>query len=145
MFFKRVFKAYFFSISSPTSDEISRLGRLEGQVVGIVERFPRMQEELERLRAKMVELTRGFSTMKEEGLVHISDFLEVRSMIGRYEAGIASLRQARLDTLSPLHSHVDLLKVAGPQCPYLLVTAALCLIFSSFFKRGLSCMTRETP
>ena len=61
-------------------------------MVGIVERFPRMQEELERLRAKMVELTRGFSTMKEEGLVHISDFLEVRSMIGRYEAGIASLR-----------------------------------------------------
>ena len=46
-------------------DGISRLGRLEGQVVGTAERVPRMQEELESLRAKMVERTRGFSTMKE--------------------------------------------------------------------------------
>ena len=57
-------------MSSPTSDEISRLGRLEDQVMGITERVPRMQEELERLKAKMVELTRGFSTMKGD-LVHI--------------------------------------------------------------------------
>ena len=64
-----------------TSDEISRLGRLEGQVVGIAERVPHMQEELERFKKKMVELTRGFSTMKK-GLVHISDFLELRSMVG---------------------------------------------------------------
>ena len=45
-----------------------------------------MQKELERLRAKMVELMRGFSTMKG-GLVHIiSDFLELRCTVGRHEA-----------------------------------------------------------
>ena len=40
----------------------------------IAERVPHMQEELERLREKMAELTRGFSAMKK-GLVHNSDFL----------------------------------------------------------------------
>ena len=44
--------------------------------MGIAERVPRMQKYLERLRAKTVELTRGFSTIKK-GLVHTSDFLEV--------------------------------------------------------------------
>ena len=63
-------------MSSPASNEISRLGRLEGQVVGIAESVPRMQKELEHLRAKMVELTRGFSTIKK-GLVHFSDVLEL--------------------------------------------------------------------
>ena len=58
---------------STTSDEISRLGRLKGQVVRIAKRVLRMQEELGRLKEKMVELTRGFSTMKE-GLVHVSNF-----------------------------------------------------------------------
>ena len=37
---------------SPTSDENSRTGRLEGQVVGIAVRVPHMQEELDRFRAK---------------------------------------------------------------------------------------------
>ena len=48
-----------------------------------------------------MELTRGTSTIKE-GLVHFpdSDFLELRRMVGRHEAEIASLRQARFD-LSP--------------------------------------------
>ena len=69
--------------------------------MGIAERVPRMQEELKRLRAKIVELTRGFSRTIKEGLVHISDFPEVRSTVGRHEAKIASLRQARLDTLPP--------------------------------------------
>ena len=73
-----------------SSDEISRLDRLEGQVVGIAERVPHMQEELERLTAQTVKLTRGFSTMRE-GLVHISDFLELRSTVGRHEAETASL------------------------------------------------------
>ena len=68
--------------------------------MGIAERVPRMQEELERLKAKMVELTRGFSTITE-GLVHTSDFLEVRSTVGRHEAKIVNLRHARFDTLSP--------------------------------------------
>ena len=68
--------------------------------MGTAERVLRMQEELERLKANMVELTRGISTIKED-LAHISDFLELRSTAGRYEAEIASLRQARLDTLSP--------------------------------------------
>ena len=68
--------------------------------MGIAERVPRMQDELERIRKTMVELTRGFSIMKE-GLVHFSDFLELQSTVGRHEAEIASLRQARFDTLSP--------------------------------------------
>ena len=88
-------------MSSPTSDEISRLGRLEGQVAGMAERVPRMQKELGRLRAKMMELARGFSTMNEY-LVYISDFLRVRSTIDQHKAEIARLRQARLHTtLSP--------------------------------------------
>ena len=33
--------------------------------------------------------------------MHISDFLELQSMVGRYEAEIAGLRQARLNTPSP--------------------------------------------
>ena len=43
----------------------------------------------------MVELTRGFSTVKED-LVNFSDFLELRGMVGRHKAEITSLRQARL-------------------------------------------------
>ena len=109
--------------------------------MGIAERVPRMQEELKRPRAKIVELTRGFSTMKE-GLVYISYFLEVRSTVGRHETEIASLRQARLDTLSPTLS-----RRPGSRAPvsYTLVTAVLCRTFLSFFKRGLWCMTRKTP
>ena len=91
-------------MSSPMSDEILRLMRLEGHIGRIAARVPRMQEELECLKDKLVELTRGFSTMKK-GLVYISDFLELRNMIGRHEATIASLRQARLDTLPPTLSH----------------------------------------
>ena len=64
--------------------------------MGIAESVPRMQEELERLRAKMVELTQGFRTIKE-GLVHFSDFLELKCMVGRHEAKTANLRQARFD------------------------------------------------
>ena len=37
----------------------------------------------------------------KEGSWHISDFLELRSMVGRYETEIASLQQTRLDTPSP--------------------------------------------
>ena len=69
-------------MSTPASDEISRLGRLEGQVLGIAESVPHMQEELERLRARTVELTRGLSIIKE-GLVGFSDFLELRGTVGR--------------------------------------------------------------
>ena len=86
---------------SSASDEISRLGRLESRVMGIAESVPRVQEELERLKDKMVDLTRGISTIKE-GLVNFSDsdFLELRSTVGRHEAKIARLRKARFDTLS---------------------------------------------
>ena len=52
-----------------------------------------MQEELERLRARTVELTRGISIIKE-GLVNLSDFLELRGTVGRLEAEITSLRPA---------------------------------------------------
>ena len=46
-------------MSSPTSDEISRLGWLQGQVVGIAERAPHMQEELERLKETMGRADEG--------------------------------------------------------------------------------------
>ena len=78
-------------MSALASDEILKLGRLEGQVMGIPESVRRMQEELERLRARVVELTRGPSTIKE-GLVNFSDFLELRGLVGRHEAEITSLR-----------------------------------------------------
>ena len=44
----------------------------------------------------MVELTRGFSTVRE-GLVHFPDFLELRDMGGRHEAKLSSMRKARFD------------------------------------------------
>ena len=83
-------------MSTPASDKISRLERHEGQVLGIAENVPRMQEELERLKAKKVELTRGISSVKK-GLVNFSDFLELRRMVERHEAEITSLRQARFE------------------------------------------------
>ena len=90
-------------MSTSASDEISRLGRLEGQVLGIAESVPRMQGELERLRARLVELTRGFSTV-QEGLVTFSEFLELRGTVVRHEAKVAGLRQARFG-MSPTLSH----------------------------------------
>ena len=67
--------------------------------MGTNDHVPHMQEELERHRAEMAELTRGISTIKE-GLAHMSDFLELRSMVGRHETEVAGLRQARLNTSS---------------------------------------------
>ena len=93
-----------------------------------------MQEELERLRARMVELTRGFSTVQED-LEIFSDFLELRGMVGRHKPKLLVCDKQSLTC--PLPSHVDLLKVAGPRCQYTLGTVALCPIFSSFFRRGL--------
>ena len=69
--------------------------------MGIAESVPRMQEELERLRARMVELTRGLSTVKE-GLMNFSDFLELRGMGGRLKAKIISLRQAMFEMSATL-------------------------------------------
>ena len=85
-------------MSTPASDEISRLGRLEGQVMGIAESVPHMQENLKRLRTRTVELARGFSIIKE-GLVNFFDFLELRGAVGRLQAETISLR-ARND-ISP--------------------------------------------
>ena len=62
-------------MSTSASDEISRLERLEGQVLGIAESVPHMQEELERLRARTSKLTRGLSS-EREGRVNLSDFLD---------------------------------------------------------------------
>ena len=59
--------------------------------MGIAESVPYIQEELERLRARTVELTRGLSIIKE-GLVNFSDFLELRGTVGRLQAEITSLR-----------------------------------------------------
>ena len=69
--------------------------------MGIAESVPRMREELERLKAKMVELTRGFNTVKK-GLVNFSEFLELRGIVGRHEAQNISLRQARFDMSATL-------------------------------------------
>ena len=69
--------------------------------MGIAESVPRMREELERFKAKMVELTRGLSSVRE-GLVNFSDFLELRGMVGRHEAEITSLRQACFDMSATL-------------------------------------------
>ena len=72
-------------MSTTASDEICRLKRLEGQVLRITESVPHMQEELERLRARTMELTRGLSSARE-GQVILSDFLELRGTVGRFQA-----------------------------------------------------------
>ena len=101
--------------------------------MGIAERVTHMQEELERLNAKMVELTRGFSTIKE-GLVHTSYFLEVIRAVGRHGAEIAGLRQARFD-MSPTLSRGP---AEGSRAPVPIYYGDHCsLIFSSFLRRGL--------
>ena len=91
-------KTFYFSMSTPASDEISRLGRLEGQVLGITESVPHVQEEVESLGGGMVELMRGLSAVRE-GQVKFSDFLELRGTVGRLQAETNSLR-ARID-ISP--------------------------------------------
>ena len=78
-------------MSTPASDEISRLGRLEGHLLGIAESVPHMQEELECLRVRTVELPRRLSIISE-GLVNSSDFLESRGTVGRLKAETTSLR-----------------------------------------------------
>ena len=60
-----------------------------------------MQEELERLRARTMELTRGLSSARE-GQVHVSVFLELRGTVGRLQAEMTNL-QARVD-ISPILS-----------------------------------------
>ena len=87
-------------MSTPASDESSRLERLEGQVLGIAESVPHMQEELERLRARTSELTRELSS-EREGRVNLSDFLELRGTVGRLQAEMSNL-QARVDISSTL-------------------------------------------
>ena len=87
-------------MSTPASDESSRLERLEGQVLGVAENVPHMQEELERLRARTSELTRGLSS-EREGRVNLSDFLELRGTVGRLQAEMSNL-QAKLDISSTL-------------------------------------------
>ena len=89
-----------YSMSTPASDENSRLERLEGQLLGIAESVPHMQEELERLRAKTTELTRGLSSARE-GQVNVSDFLELRGTVGRLQPEMSNL-QARVDVSSSL-------------------------------------------
>ena len=78
-------------MSASASDEIFRLERLEGQVLGIAESVPHMQEELERLRARTMELTRGLSSARE-GQVNLSDFLELRGTVGRLQADMTNLQ-----------------------------------------------------
>ena len=68
--------------------------------MGIAELVPGMRKELERQSEEVAELARRIATVKE-GSVRISGFLEVRSMVGRYESENVGLRQARLDKPSP--------------------------------------------
>ena len=127
-------------MSPPAPDENSSLGRLDGQ---LAERVPHMQNERERHGAEMAELTWRTSAIKE-GLVNMSDFLELRSTV-------VDMRPKLLvcDKLGLIHRslpfHVDLLKVADSRCPYILETAALCLFFSCFPERGLRRMMQKTP
>ena len=88
-------------MSTPASDESSRLERLEGQVLGTAESIPHMREELERLRARTTELTRGLSS-EREGRVNLSDFLELRGTVGRLHQAEMSNLQARVDISSTL-------------------------------------------
>ena len=78
-------------MSTPASDEILRLAWLVGQVLGIAESVPHMQEELERLRARTMKLTRGLSSVRE-GQAKFYDFPELRGTVGRLRAEITSLR-----------------------------------------------------
>ena len=127
----------------PRRMKIQSLGRLEGQFVGIAERVPHMQNERERHGAEMAELTWRTSAIKE-GLVNMYDFLELRSTV-------VDMRPKLLvcDKLGLIHRslpfHVDLLKVADSRCPYILETAALCLVLSCFPERGLRRMMQKTP
>ena len=59
--------------------------------MGIAESVPRMQEELERLRARTMELTRGLSAVRE-GRVDYSIFLELRETVGRLQTEVTSMR-----------------------------------------------------
>ena len=88
--------------------------------MGIAESVPHMHEELERLKTRTVELTRGLSIIKE-GLENFSDFLVVDSR--------PRLIVCEQGSIFPQPSHVDQRKVAGPRCQSTLVTTALCLIF----------------
>ena len=87
-------------MSTPASDEISRLEQLEDRVLGTTESVPHVQEELERLRARTTELTRGLSS-EREGRVNLSDFLELRGTVGRLQSEMSNL-QARVDISSTL-------------------------------------------
>ena len=80
--------------STSASDDISRLKWLEGEVLGTAESVPHMQEELDGLRARTMELTRGLSSARE-GQVNLSVFRELRGTVGRLQAERTNL-QARV-------------------------------------------------
>ena len=50
-----------------------------------------MREELERLRAKTTELTRGLSSARE-GQVNVYDFLELWGTVGRLQGEMTNLQ-----------------------------------------------------
>ena len=89
---------------TPASDKCSRLEWLEGQVLVIAESVLHMHEEMERLRARTTELTRGLSS-ERECRVNLSDFLKLRGTVGRLQAEMSiqaemSNLQARVDISS---------------------------------------------
>ena len=110
--------------------------------MGIAERVPHMQKELDRPRAKMAELTRGISTMKE-GLVYMSDLLELRRLVGPYEVEIAGLRQAILNTPFTTLSREPAESSRLPE-PIYYGDRSIAYFFFSFFERGLWRMTQKT-
>ena len=87
--------------------------------MGIAESVPRMQEELERLRARTMELTRGLSAVRE-GRVDYSIFLELRETVGRLQTEVTSLR------ISPTLSRVPTEGSRAP-CQYIVGIVPLCL------------------
>ena len=121
-------------MSTSASDEISRLGLLEGQVSGIAESVPHMQEELERLRARTAGLTRGLRS-EREGRVNLYDSLELKEAVGRLQAAMRSLQARRVDISSTFSRANEISRAPIYQC--IVVTAALCRTISSCSKHGL--------
>ena len=101
-------------MSTPASNESSRLERLEGQVLGNAESVLHTQEEIERLRARTVELTWGLGS-EREGRANLSDFLELRGTVGRLQVEMSNL-QARVDISSTLSRANEGSRAAVPVC-----------------------------
>ena len=73
-----------------------------------------MREELERLRTRTMELTRGLSFARE-GQVNLSDFLQLWGTVGRLQAEMTNL-QARVDISPTLSRGLESTRAPVPVC-----------------------------